>query len=365
VDTHLGLAVIPYDRDRLDALEFVPFKAGVAAGADAVMVAHIELPKIDEANQPATFSRPTTTGLLRDHLKFNGLIVTDSMSMAAVAKLAAPGDGAARAIEAGADVVLHSPDPAAAISGIAAAIGRGDITAARIDESVRRVLAAKARLGLQATRLVDLEAITAHVGGRAHRAVAEEVSERSMTLVKDTRQQVPLRLAKEKSVLLVSVLDYQGGWRIASPGRTFLPALKERWPNSTAIEVSDRTTASERDLVRAMAARCDAIVLGIFVRATSGSGRMDLAPDTARLIASLAALGSVERPVVAVFFGNPYAASSVGDLPAMLLTYDFGDLAESSAARAIAGEIPIGGHLPIGIPGVADVAAGLERPGHP
>ena len=110
VDTHLGLAVIPHDRDRLDALEFVPFKAGIAAGADAVMVAHVELPKIDPANQPATFSRPTTTGLLRDSLKFNGLIVTDSMSMAAIAKLAAPGDGAARAIEAGADIVLQSPD---------------------------------------------------------------------------------------------------------------------------------------------------------------------------------------------------------------------------------------------------------------
>ena len=362
VDTHLGLAVIPHDRDRLDAVELVPFGTGIAAGADAVMVAHVELPKIDPANQPATFSRPTTTGLLRDGLKFNGLIVTDSMSMAAITKLAAPGDGAARAIEAGADIVLQSPDPAAAISGFAAAVARGDIAAARIDASVRRVLAAKARLGLQTTRLVDLEAVTAHVGSRAHRAVAQEVSERSMTLVKDARQQVPLTLAKEKSVLLVSVLDYQGGWRIASPGRTFLPAMKERWPNSTAIEISDRTTAPERDLVRTMAGKFDAIVLGIFVRTASGSGRMDLAPDTAKLVSSLAALGSVDRPVIAAFFGNPYVAANVSDLPAMLLTYDFGDLAESSAARAIAGEIPIGGHLPIGIPGVAAVGEGLRRP---
>src|SRR4029077_3871477 len=96
--------------------ECVRARAGMAGGADAVMCAHVELPKIDPANQPATFSRPTTTGLLRDDLKFNGLIVTDSLSMAAIAKLAAPGDGAARAIEAGADIVLQSPDPAAAIS---------------------------------------------------------------------------------------------------------------------------------------------------------------------------------------------------------------------------------------------------------
>jgi beta-N-acetylhexosaminidase len=361
-DTHLGLAVIPHDRARLDSLELVPFKAGIGAGADAVMIAHVELPKIDPAEEPATFSRPTVTGLLREGLGFRGLVFTDSMSMAAVAKLAAPGDGAARAIEAGADVVLHSPDPAAAITGVAAAVGRGDITAARIDESVRRVLDAKTRLGLQTARFVDLEAIAAHVGGRAHRAVAQEVSERSMTLVKDSRQQLPLRLPREKSVLLVSVLDYPGGWRIASPGRTFLPALKDRWPNSTAIEISDRTTPGERDLVRSMAPKFDAIVLGIYVRTASGSGRMDLSSDTVRLVESLAALGSAERPVIAAFFGNPYVAASVADLPAMLLTYDFGDLAESSAARAIAGEIPIGGHLPIGIPGVAAAGEGLTRP---
>ncbi len=182
-----------------------------------------------------------------------------------------------------------------------------------------------------------------------------------MTLVKDARAQIPLRVAKDAQVLAISVLDYPGGWRIAAPGRTFLPALKERWPNIISIEVSDRSTASERDLIRAMAPRFDAIVMGIYVRTASGSGRIDLSPDTTRLVNALGALGTASRPVVACFFGNPYVAASVPELPAMLITYDFGDLAEASAVKALAGEIAIRGRLPIAIPGLVPVGGGIER----
>ena len=145
---------------------------------------------------------------------------------------------------------------------------------------------------------------------------------------------------------MLSVLDYPGNWRIAAPGRTFIPAIRERWPEITAVELSDRSTASEIDLVRASAPAYGAIVIAVYVRAASGSGRIDLAPSLVRLLNDLARLSTAERPVVAAFFGNPYVAASVPDLPAMLLTYDFGDLAESSAARAIAGDIPIGGEAP-------------------
>ena len=127
----------------------------------------------------------------------------------------------------------------------------------------------------------------------------------------------------------------------------------------TAIELSDRSTPSELDLVRASAPGYGAIVIAIYVRAASGSGRLDLAPPVARLVNDLSRLSTPERPVVAVFFGNPYAAASVADVPAMLLTYDFGDLAEASAVRALAGEIPVRGKLPIAIPEIAAVGERL------
>ncbi len=309
-----------------------------------------------------TLSRAALTGLLRGELGFDGLIYTDSMGMEAVSRRLTPGDAAARAIAAGNDVILHSPDDAAAAEGIRQAVASGQIAIAQIDASVRRVLEAKARLGLHREKLVSLDEIPAKVGTRANRAIAEEVSARSMTLVKDARNDVPLKLAKDARVLYLSVLDYPSGWRIAAPSRTFIPELKKRWPDVTAIELSDRSTASEIELVRAMASRYDAIVAGVFVRAASASGRMDLAPPLTRLLNDLArSTGASKQPFVAAFFGNPYVTTFLPDVPAMLVTYDYYDLAEASAVRALAGEKPITGRLPIELPGVAPVGGGISR----
>ena len=363
VDSHLGLPIINHPRERLDKIELAPFRQGLAAGADAVMVAHIELPALDKSEfSPATLSRPIVTDLLRNEMKFNGLIYTDSMGMDAVSKRLSPGDAAVRAVQAGNDIVLHSPDDAAAVAGIKAAVERGQISLAQIDESVRRVLRTKARLGLHKSRVVSLDDVPSRVGGRTHAAIAQTLSQKSMTLIKDDRNQVPLRVPRESSILYLSVLDYPSNWRIAAPSRVFLPELRKRWPAVTAIELSDRSTSEEIDLVRASAARYDAIVVSIFVRASSASGRMDLAPPLVKLLGDLArTTASTPRPLIAVFFGNPYVPAGLPTLPAMLLTYDFYDLAELSAVRALAGDAPITGRLPIGIPGLFEAGHGLVR----
>jgi beta-glucosidase-like glycosyl hydrolase len=365
VDSHLGLPIIREPRAELDQVELVPFRAGIAAGADAVMIAHIEMPALDPAPEtPATLSRPIVTGLLRGELGFDGLVYTDSMSMDAVTKMLPPGEAAVRAVEAGNDVVLHSPDDDAALAAIKAAVEKGEIPAARIDASVGRILRAKARLGLYRTKAVDLERLPAMVGGREHRRVAEEVSQRSLTLVKDDRNQVPLRVGRDAHVLYLSVLDYPSGWGIAAPSRTFTKGLRDRWPDVTAVELSDRTSRDELDLVRAMAPRYDAIVASVFVRTASYSGRMDLAPPVAQLLRDLVPMTEASgAPYVAVLFGNPYVATFLPELPAILLTYDYYDLPERSAVRALAGEAPIEGRLPIALPGLFPLGEGLMRPG--
>jgi beta-glucosidase-like glycosyl hydrolase len=363
VDSHLGLPIIAHPRERLSAVELPPFVAGIDAGADAVMTAHIQLPALDAGEfSPATLSRPIVTDLLRGELKFSGLIYTDSMGMDAISKQLSPGDAAVRAIQAGNDAILHSPDDAAAVAAITLAVERGEIPQAQIDDSVRRVLRAKARLGLHKTRVVPLDDVPAKVGGRQHAAVAQQISARSITLLKDDRNQVPLRAPREASILYLSVLDYPSGWRIAAPGRTFIPELRKRWPAVTAIELSDRSTPAEIDLVRAIAPRYDAIVASVFVRASSGSGRMDLAPQLGTLLADLARqTGGTPKPFVTVFFGNPYVPMGIPTLPAVMLTYDFYDLAEMSAVRALAGEAPIAGRLPMSLPGLFDAGYGLVR----
>ena len=363
VDSHIGLPIIKSPRERLESVELPSFRAGIAAGADAVMTAHIQLPALDPAEfSPATLSRPIVTGLLRGEMKFDGLVVTDSLGMDAVSRRLAPGVAAERAILAGNDIVVHSPDDAAAVAGIKSAVERGTISMAQLDASVRRILRAKARVGLHKRKTVALDDLTYLVGGRQRATVARDASQRSITLVKDDRNQVPLRVPRESAVLYLSVLDYPSGWRIAAPSRTVIPELKKRWPSVTAIELSDRSTSSEIDLVRASALRYDAIVVSVFVRASSASGRMDLAPPLTKLLTDLAKLtAGTPKPFVTMFFGNPYVPMFVPDLPAVLLTYDFYDLAETSAVSALAGDTPIGGRLPISLPGYFNAGFGLVR----
>jgi beta-N-acetylhexosaminidase len=363
VDSHLGLPVVSYDRRRLQDVEFVPFRRGIDEGVEAVMAAHIELPSLDPAPQtPATFSRPILHDLLRQDLGFAGLVYTDSMSMDAVAKMVSPGEGAVRALAAGADQVLHSPDPIAAFNGIRQALATGRLSQPQIDGSVRRVLRAKAAVGLHRRRTVDLEALPSSVGGRAHDAAAADAFTRAVTLVKDDRHQVPLTIARDAPILYLSVVDYPSGWQIAAPSRTFIPELKKRWPQVTAIEVSDHTSMSDLDVVRALVPRYGAVVASVFVRSTSGSGRLDLAAELVRLLKDLARIADRSTvPLVTVFFGNPYTASFVPELPAMLLTYDFYDQAERAAVRAIAGDAPVSGRLPVTLSPQLRAGFGLDR----
>jgi len=363
VDSHVGLPIIKHPRERLDRIELAPFREGISAGADAIMTGHIQVPALDPAEfAPATLSQPIVTGLLRGELKFDGLIFTDSMGMDAVSRRLPPGEAAVMAIKAGNDIVLHSPDDAAAVRAIKSAVEQGQLPVAQIDASVRRILRAKARLGLYKTRLVSLDDLSKQVGTKAGAALARQISQKSITLIKDDRNQVPLRTPRDGAILYLSVLDYGTGWRIAAPSRTFIPELQKRWPNVTAIELSDRSTAAEIDLIRATAVRYDAIVAAVFVRTASASGRMDLAPPLAGLLADLArATANTPRPLVTVFFGNPYVPMATTGLPVILLTYDFYDLAEASAVRALAGEAPITGKLPVGLPGMFEAGFGLIR----
>ena len=363
VDSHLGLPVIPFDRARLDSLELIPFRRGVEQGAEAVMAAHIVLPALDPTpSTPATFSRPILHDLLRTEMGFGGLVYTDSMSMDAVAKMVDPAEGAVRALLAGADQVLHSPDPIAAFTGIKGAVASGRLNLGRIDASVERVLRAKASVGLHLQRTVDLAAVPDAIGGRTREAAAQEAFSRSVTLVQDARHHVPLVVPRDASILYLSVLDYPSGWQIAAPSRTFIPELKKRWPAVTSIEVSDHTPLSELDLVRAVAPRYTAIIASVFVRSTSGSGRLDLGPELVRLLRDLGRTSDRTRvPFITTFFGNPYTASFVPELPATLLTYDFYDQAERAAVRAIAGEAPIGGRLPITLSPQFKAGHGLDR----
>src|SRR5262245_23140044 len=340
VDTHLDLPSIDQPRARLDAVELPPFRAAIAGGVDAVMSSHIVLPALDPApGVPATLSRPILTGLLREELGLDGSVFTEAMEMQAIRDHFPAGEAAARAVRAGADLVLVPPDPEAAFRGIREAVDRGEISREQLDRSVRRILRAKARLGLSRRRDVDLMAIPAEVGGRKRAQMALEVASRGLTLLKDERSSLPLKVRREARVLYVSLVDYASGWREGAPARTLLAELRKRCSAVTAVEVSDRTPASELDLVRALGRDAELVVVGTFVRVAAYSGRSDLSPAQIALLEELAVLPS--RPAVTLVFGNPYLALLAPKLPAVLVTYEFGDAVEEAAVKALFGEAPI------------------------
>lgn len=147
-DSHKSPAFSLRGLEELLQNEFLPFSAGISAGAPLVMVGHISLPNVTGNDIPATLSPEIVTGLLRQRLGFDGIVITDSMSMAAVSGLYGSGEAAVAAVKAGVDMILMPEDPVAAAEGLAAAVRSGEISEQRIDESLRRVLRVKIRAGI-------------------------------------------------------------------------------------------------------------------------------------------------------------------------------------------------------------------------
>jgi beta-N-acetylhexosaminidase len=177
----MQLAKIDQPKERIESVELVPFRAAAAHGADAIMTAHLSVPAFEPKAIPATVSKNILTNLLRDEIGFKGLIVTDAMDMQGVTSLFGPGEAAARAVEAGADVILMPPNPEAAIRGIAAAVKSGRLSAQRITESAARILAAKQRAGLFHSRVVNLDSIADRILDPDLEALAQRAAGEAFT----------------------------------------------------------------------------------------------------------------------------------------------------------------------------------------
>ena len=246
-----------------------------------------------------------------------------------------PGEAAVLAVLAGNDVVLHSPDDGAAFAGIRAAVksGRDSGGAGR---RVGRAPPPRQGAGrpAQASRSSTSTRLPASSARARTRPSPTSVSQRSITLVKDAaRIRCRSSWRSDAQVLYLSVLDYPSGWRIAAPSRTFIPELRKRWPNVTSVELSDRTTPSELELVRAMAPRYDAVVASVFVRAASASGRMDLA---APLQTAAAGRRARERSREAPVRDDVLRQPVHGDVPAGAAG-DAADLRLLRSRRAVGG----------------------------
>lgn len=347
-DSHLELPVVDVDRARLNSIELPPFQAAVAEGVGGVMSAHIALPQIETERLPATLSPKMLTGVLRGELKFNGVIFTDALNMQGIAAHYPNGEAAVRAIKAGADVLLYPPSVEQAFTAVKRAVQTGEIKESRIDESVRRILSAKSKLGLDRNRFVDIGNIDKALGTTEHQRTAQQIIDNAITLVRDTRNVLPLKLAPEQKVLFISMVDNSEGWRDGVPGSAFFGGLVKRHTNSTHVYVTDKTAPAEFALIKKLAAFSDAVIVNGFIRVAAFKGSIDVSEGEIDLLKHLSA---IKQPFAFVLYGSPYLLSFVPELPTYVLAYEYYPGAEEASLKAVLGEIEFKGKLPIELPG--------------
>jgi len=356
-DSHLELAVIDVSEDRLNRIELPPFQASIDEGVGAVMTAHIYLPQLEtERGLPATLSSAILTRLLRGKLGFNGLIFTDAMTMQGVAAHYTPEEATLRAVKAGADIVLMPVDDLRSFEALRAAVAAGDIPVARIEASARRILEAKAKLGLHKNRFVDLTTLDVTVGSAEHKSLAQTIMEKAVTLVRDDKKILPLRLDPERRVLNLTILDAGGGWREGPPGQAFRQELARRHAHVTSVQIDERTPKDAIDILKKLADASDVIIANGFIRVAAYKGSIDLNHEQLELLRYLSGL---DKPFIFTLFGSPYLLSFVPELPTYILAYEYYPEAERAVLRAILGDMAFAGRLPVSLPGNYPIGHGL------
>jgi beta-N-acetylhexosaminidase len=344
-DSHIDLPVIHADRQRLESLEFVPFRAAIAAGVSSIMTGHLNVPALEpDSNTPATLSSHILTEVLRKDLGFQGLVVTDAMDMGGITVRFAPGEAAVRAVLAGADCLLMPPVPDAAFEALQRAVKSGRISRERLDVSVRRILEAKARLGLNKKRLVDVNAINEHFGETAWQKQAQEISDRGVTLLRDTARRLPLDASKPSRALLLAFYADPEPY----PGEDLERELRRRFDSVTTVRADTRFRDAS-NLTLPPPDSYDVAILALFVRVSDRKGNVDVPAEQAALAEQVY---KSAKPVVTLGFGSPYLIERFPQAETWLGTFGISDVAQISMARALFGEIAVRGHLPVTIPGV-------------
>ncbi len=355
-DTHLNLASITGDRARLAQVEWPPFHAAIQSGVDAIMTAHIAVPSLDEPTLPATLSPKILTGILRDEMNFKGIIVTDALEMGGIAQGFPVGDAAVRALEAGADVLLMPSDPEAAINAVMAALKSGRITQKRLEDSVMRILAAKAHVGLASRRVVDLENIDSVVNAPESNAVAQLFCDRSVTLVKDEKGLVPLKPSAPAGTTAYFLLAES---RSSVEGQAFSAELKKHASGAAVFQVDSSMSGADLDAAVTRAAAASQYVVAAFASVAAYRGTAALGGEFPQLVQNLVA---TKKPVILLALGNPYLLRNFPDVAVYMTTYSSVPPSEVAAVKALFGEIAIGGKLPVTIPGFAKYGDGISIP---
>lgn len=384
-DSHRGLPIINVPRSRLDQIELVPFRAAIKASVGGVMTGHISLPQleptaivplpreqvvrptyadseivVENATLPGTLS-PVIGNLLRRDLGFEGIIVTDALDMSGLTLYFKQDEAAVRAVLAGADMLLKPSDPDACVRGLREAVRAGRVTESRIEESARKILAAKYDLGLVKQRLTAIEQIDTSVSGRAAIELSNEIATHAITLVRNDAKLLPLGpLKPDARIFNLAITNGDDRLFIANP---FVSAMARAGRRVETIVLDERSPDAEVRLALEKAQSADLIVASLYGRVRSGQARSTGLPEAGAR--ALAELIKRKAPVIGISFGNPYLLQNFSELQTYIVAYGDMPSLQQAAARALLGASDITGRLPITLPSGYARGTGIQMKAQP
>jgi beta-N-acetylhexosaminidase len=394
-DSHLGVAQVKGTADHLDLIEMPPFREAIQGGIDAIMVAHISVPSLDpDPRHVATTSPKVIKDLLRQKLGFHGIVLTDALDMGALTRLYAkdPGRSCVDAFKAGNDVLLIPLDIGACFRSLTASVRSGEIPTADLDASVLKLLRAKASLGLHKKRFVDPTVLPDKIASPESLALGQQIANDALTLIRDSGRMLPLQntsqvLTAENHgpenhgtdpaplpyqtvettanhlVAVVLTDDVRLEW-----GRVLERELRSRVPDANVIFVDQRIAKSMSAQVLSAVDEAQAVIAAVYISPSGGKRVMTkgqlmasvgLADAAGALLQQI--LSRAPDKTVVVSLGSPYFVSDFPDTQNYLCTFSNTSVSETGAVRALFGEIPIHGRLPVSIPSIAPRGAGLDR----
>ena len=356
IDTHLDLPVLNLSKARFDSVELPPFEKAFAGGVRSVMVAHIAATAFDTVSGlPATVSPAISTHLLKDELGYQGLVVTDAMTMKGVSKKYQAGESAVLALKAGTDLVLMPPDADIAIDAIVAAVKRGEISEQRLDASVLKLLRAKQWLGLTRNRFVDIDSVSAVVGAPEHQLLAAEIARKSITVLGNKSGLLPLPLHSGTKILDLVCADDED----PSNGWFFHRELRQRLDSLDFALIDPRSDSLDYDAAMEKVRDADIVLAQLHFYTRSGQMTGFIPDPVSKFINEIIDMG---KPVIGVSFGNPYIVMDFPKMDTYVCAYSGPPVVQNAAAEVLFAEAPAEGKLPVNIPGVYPFGAGIQYP---
>ena len=381
-DSHLSVAQVTGARPRLDSVELPPFRRAIEAGVDAVMVAHVTVPALDpDPDHVASTSPAVVTDLLKKDLGFRGLVVTDALDMAGLTRLyqANIGRAAVDAFKAGNDLLLIPADLDASYRAMLDAVRSGEIPQANIDASVLKILKIKASLNLHKVREVSIDDLDKVVGKPENLALGQQVADDAVTLLRDNGKVLPLEHqgTVKGNLPYLSIPEVQNHLVVVifsddvrtDAGRALERQVRARVPDADILYVDPRIAPGMTDEILKATGEAERVVAAVFIVPTAGKAvqtasgpqnTVGMPTATAALLQKIMERSADKTAVVAM--GNPYLAADYPGVQTYLCTFSNATVSELSAVKALFGEMPVHGHLPVTIPNIAPRGAGMERP---